>query len=754
MQGKNINGYTIQERLGVGGMAEVWLGENAIGKKAAVKLLLPKFCNDEAIVARFENEAKVMVQLDHPNIRQVYDYGNIDGRPTIIMEYLEGDDLKAMMKSGKRFTDNELRKWWNQIADALNYTHAKGIVHRDIKPSNIFIDKKGNVKLLDFGIAKIKESISMTQTGAMMGTLLYMSPEQVEDSKHIGPESDVYSLAVTFVHLLTGKAPYDSTTSSDYAIRKGIVEIPLDLSDVPTEWQGFLAQYLKKRPEDRPALRPFEAVPLPKKAETPPPIDEDEGTVVENVKKPEPKHVVKSASKRHPEPVKAEVKTPEPTDKPKCKKGLWIGLGVAAAVVALVVSILSGKGVFDKIDTTVTAVKVPVKDIVNKLSNNSYDPTYVQAMQEATNNQAMGQRDFLTLFGDAYERIDPNARLASVFLFELKDKGVNINSSNSEVLLVLREEIMAEMGRRVELFLENNKSELGQRTYSLQPMTMGSNNVDVLRVNLSKSWTQSQLDRFTEFVESSVNKNENLVNHVVENGDESPEYVDRIPDEEEKSVEEELDKKPKNGSYNGHDYVDLGLPSGTLWATCNVGASRPEDYGNYYAWGETKTKSTYDIHTYKYANGDYYKLTKYCSDSNYGDDGFTDKLTTLQAGDDAATANWGDGWRMPTNKQWDELLKHTTNKWTTKNGVAGRLFSAKNGQTLFLPAAGFYSDMFGLMSDGESGDYWSRSLNTEYPYNAWGLFFYSTICSVDNHNRYFGNCRDSGSSVRPVRSSQ
>ena len=187
MQGKNINGYTIQERLGVGGMAEVWLGENAIGKKAAVKLLLPKFCNDEAIVARFENEAKVMVQLDHPNIRQVYDFGNIDGRPTIIMEYLEGDDLKAMMKSGKRFTDNELRKWWNQIADALNYTHAKGIVHRDIKPSNIFITSDGDVKLLDFGIAKVRDSITATSTGLQL--------------QLVGEEAQSHRIALAFEYL-------------------------------------------------------------------------------------------------------------------------------------------------------------------------------------------------------------------------------------------------------------------------------------------------------------------------------------------------------------------------------------------------------------------------------------------------------------------------------------------------------------------------------------------------------------------------
>ena len=121
-------------------------------------------------------------------------------------------------------------------------------------------------------------------------------------------------------------------------------------------------------------------------------------------------------------------------------------------------------------------------------------------------------------------------------------------------------------------------------------------------------------------------------------------------------------------AQDNHTYVDLGLPSGTLWATCNVGANFPEEYGDYFAWGETQPKDTYNWSTYKYANGDYDKLTKYCNRSDYGNNGFTDNLTALQTGDDPATANWGSGWRRPSKAQWDELLANTTNQWTAKNG--------------------------------------------------------------------------------------
>ena len=196
-----------------------------------------------------------------------------------------------------------------------------------------------------------------------------------------------------------------------------------------------------------------------------------------------------------------------------------------------------------------------------------------------------------------------------------------------------------------------------------------------------------------------------------------------------------------------HAYVDLGLPSGLLWATCNVGADNPEDYGDYFAWGETQPKDTYNWSTYQYCNGSSSTLTKYCSNSIFGYNGFTDDLTTLLPEDDAATANWGSDWRMPTNEEWQELYQNTTQTWTTRNGVNGRLFTAPNGNSLFLPAAGSRDNSY-LGYAGSYGGYWSSSLDTDDPYRARDFSFNSAIYYMDYDYRY------SGRSVRGVRSSR
>ena len=214
---------------------------------------------------------------------------------------------------------------------------------------------------------------------------------------------------------------------------------------------------------------------------------------------------------------------------------------------------------------------------------------------------------------------------------------------------------------------------------------------------------------------------------------------------EDKSFTTEENGGGGGGGLNGHDYVDLGLPSGTLWATCNVGADNPEDYGDYFAWGETQPKDTYNWSTYQYCNGDYDQLTKYCNNSNCGYNGFTDNLITLLPEDDAATANWGDGWRMPTKEEFEELYNNTTVTMVTQNGVNGRLFTASNGNSLFLPAAGFrWGD--GLGDVGHYGYYWSSSLFAGDPVDAWFFRFSSGDCNM------YIDSRSLGLSVRAVRS--
>ena len=189
-----------------------------------------------------------------------------------------------------------------------------------------------------------------------------------------------------------------------------------------------------------------------------------------------------------------------------------------------------------------------------------------------------------------------------------------------------------------------------------------------------------------------------------------------------------------------HEWVDLGLPSGTLWATCNVGADAPEEYGGHFAWGETETKDFYAWTTYKWCNGSKDSLTKYCTDSNYGT---IDGKTELDLEDDAAWVNWGPSWRMPTHAQQAELLEYCSWRMTSRNGVNGYLLTGRNGNTLFIPMAGQFC--YNSVSEGIDGAYWSRTLNTSGSTGAYYMYFLQG--SSTNHVTR----RDYGYSVRAVR---
>ena len=194
-------------------------------------------------------------------------------------------------------------------------------------------------------------------------------------------------------------------------------------------------------------------------------------------------------------------------------------------------------------------------------------------------------------------------------------------------------------------------------------------------------------------------------------------------------------------SLNGHEYVDLGLPSGLKWATCNVGAATPEGRGGYYAWGETEEKENYSWETYKYYDDTYSHVTKYCTNGNYG---VVDGIKTLEAVDDVANVKWGGVWRMPTYEEQEELRKKCTWKWTVVENVSGYEVTGPNGNSIFLPVTG-YKNEDDVFNAKNGGYYWSSTLLNNGGARAYYLLFHNEECDKgDFARRYSGRC------IRPV----
>ena len=203
-----------------------------------------------------------------------------------------------------------------------------------------------------------------------------------------------------------------------------------------------------------------------------------------------------------------------------------------------------------------------------------------------------------------------------------------------------------------------------------------------------------------------------------------------------------------NGKHQEHEYVDLGLS--VKWATMNVGASSPEDYGNYYAWGETEPKDYYDWSTYKWCELKYHSennytafLTKYCTQSDCGHEQFVDNKMILESADDAACVFWGGVWRMPTKEEQDELRDNCTWEWTTSNNINGYRVTGPNGHSIFLPAGGVRIGNASY-AIGEFGYYWSSSLMIDSISEAHSIVFTPTSKSCDSDSLYRGR------KIRPV----
>ena len=245
--------YRVVRKLGGGGMADVYLCEDlTLGRNVAIKVLLQRYLNDPTFVERFRREAKAAAGLNQQNLVSIYDWGEVDGTYYIVMEYVEGETLKDLIRRRGRLSGNEAVLVGMQLLAAIDFAHRSGIIHRDIKPQNVMIDTAGTAKVMDFGIARAGDS-GMTEAGSILGTAQYLAPEQAKGYP-VDERSDLYSVGVVLYEMLTGTVPFKGDSAVTVAL-KHVNEVPVEPAELvpglPYSLNQIVLKAMAKDPADR-----------------------------------------------------------------------------------------------------------------------------------------------------------------------------------------------------------------------------------------------------------------------------------------------------------------------------------------------------------------------------------------------------------------------------------------------------------------------------------------------------------------------
>ncbi len=432
MIGQELGGrYEIIERIGEGGMALVYKAlDILLNRKVAIKILRNQYVNDEEFIRRFRREAQSAASLSHPNIVSIYDVGQEGEIHYIVMEYIEGINLNDKIKGKGPLQVEEAIKISSQICDALDHAHHNHIIHRDIKPHNILIGKNGRVKVTDFGIARAAASTDITQTGSVIGSVHYFSPEHAKGTTQ-GEESDLYSLGIVLYQMVTGKLPFIGESPIGVALKhlQEDMEEPRRINPlIPQSMENIIIKAMRKKPDQRyhsakQMLDDLESCLLPEKRNEPKitfpdseNIDEDQ-TIVIPALRGNPLNSIPKYEEKKINHNQQNNNEPSWVELEETNKGGWIKL-IVWAVVIIILLLLMWFGV-----SYVKKMLEPPPDVV------------VPSMVNLTLEAAVAKLDGLKLIAEPIEHV-PHDEIAKNIVISNEKTGVSVKEGSTVKLVV------------------------------------------------------------------------------------------------------------------------------------------------------------------------------------------------------------------------------------------------------------------------------------------------------------------------------